>query len=360
MRIILSALSLCVLSACDPSFELEATEGMPRSDMSERMPGSDSMESYPSHNSAEAAGANESIISTDESDLSSNTGKTDDPWDICEERLGECNEADSTCLKALSECLEEQGENTTCLDIGVTCLGAGSPVDTCSDEVDTCFEGQASQIISDQSADQTQEIDTADATMSNGVDILAIGDSMLEWNMSDQGSIPEVAGAVSGMTVNNAAISGAQFLPEDGIPSQYTSGNYKVVIVNGGANDLNVGCTCGACMSQVDAIVDSQGQSGKMVSLIDTVTAMGARVVLLGYYQTLPGSEYDDCELERTALNTRYSAIGTSNNNVTYIDPSTVMTPTTTPEFYDDDKIHPSLAGSAAIGTLVGDAVSSF
>ncbi len=357
MRIILPALSLCVLSACDPSFELEAT---PRSDTSENTPRSDSTESYPSHNGAEAAEADEYIISADESDLSSNTGQTDDPWDICEEKLGECTDADSTCLKALSSCLKKQGEDTICLDTGVKCLEAGSSVDMCFDEVDTCFEGKESQMISEEPPDQTQEFDAADATMPNEVDILAIGDSMLEWNMSDQGSIPEVAGAISGMTVNNAAIGGAQFLPDDGIPSQYISGNYKVVIVNGGANDLNIDCTCGACMSRVDAIVDSQGLSGKMVNLIDTITTMGARVVLLGYYQTLPGSEYDDCELERTALNTRYSAIASSNHNVTYIDPSTVMAPTTTPEFYDEDKIHPSIAGSAAIGTLVGDAVSSF
>ena len=159
------------------------------------------------------------------------------------------------------------------------------------------------------------------------------------------------------MTVYNAAVSGAPLLTDDGIPSQAVSGSFDVVVVNGGANDLGSGCVCGQCMEVVDAIVSVDGLTGVMPSLVQGLANTGAHVVLIGYYKPLAGSEYEGCELERNALNTRYSIISQSQPQVTFIDPSEVMTPSSTPQFYDEDLIHPSPAGSFAIGTLIADTI---
>jgi hypothetical protein len=284
---------------------------------------------------------------------------SDDAWDTCAEATADCEDTEAECLQLFSSCLQEANEDTTCLDEAVSCLQAGDEEEGCFESIDLCLESAAAtQAKTEEESDQPEEY-FDDGDDSQPVDVFAIGDSMLEWNEWEQASIPEVAGQLSGMTVKNAAISGAQFLPEDGIPSQYIPGNYKAVLIAGGANDLNDGCVCGGCLSKVDAIIDAAALSGKMVNLVNNVTSNGAQVILIGYYQALPGSEFEGCEQERIALNSRYASLAVNRPNVTYIDPTSVMTPTSTPGFYDEDKIHPSASGSAAIGKLVGQVLLS-
>ena len=267
----------------------------------------------------------------------------DDSWDLCVETVGECETLEIACLQDMSTCLKDANADTTCLDEGIACLQAGGSDDDCLSAFDICLEAQSTDdldIAPDNGPNTTDAPDEGEADVAS-TDLLAIGDSMLEWNIWDNGSIPEVAAKLAGMTVTNAAIGGAQFLPEDGIPSQYIPGDYKAVIVNGGANDLGEGCVCGSCLSQVDAIVNSTAQTGAMVDLVNTLTVGATEVVLIGYFKPMPGSEFEGCEQERIALNTRYASIAAARPTVIFVDPSTVMTPTATPDFMQRIKFTP-------------------
>ena len=291
------------------------------------------------------------------------------PLDTCDASLDTCEDTEAACLKTFSACVKEKGEDTTCLDSVVTCLEAGTEADTCFSDLDMCFEAQSpdegdefvdEELINDEFEDEfgsgpeTGEDNTAAAA------VLAIGDSILEWNEWDGASIPEVAGQLAGMTVHNAAVSGEAFLAEApaGIPAQFTPGNYQAVILNGGINDLPAGCNQDGSMPTVDSIIAPSGQSGPMFDLIATITQGGAKVVIVGYF--VPYEYFEGCVDEVVALNTRYAALAQSNPSVAFVDSSSIITPTLNVQHYDQDKLHPSVSGSAAIGTLVADALNAF
>lgn len=192
------------------------------------------------------------------------------------------------------------------------------------------------------------------------VETLAIGDSVLEWNLDEGASIPEVWGEAAGLEVENAAVGGAMILDgEDGIPSQYEPGEWGRVLVNGGANDIGPdGCGCGDCMEVVDALVSPDASEGATVELVQQITGDGAHVVLLGYYTVSPESEFEGCEDELAALSERYAALAAGDPMVHFVDAAEVMDYTATPEFYDEDLIHPSIEGSEAVGQYIAEQVN--
>ncbi|MEM7154149.1 MAG: SGNH/GDSL hydrolase family protein [Myxococcota bacterium] len=193
---------------------------------------------------------------------------------------------------------------------------------------------------------------------SNDTDtMLAIGDSVLEWNAERGASIPEVAGELAGLAVTNASVSGAMLLEdEESIPSQYQPSDWEWVLVNGGANDVGDGCGCGDCVGQVDAIISADVGDGAMVELIDRIEADGAGIVLLGYYDIPPG-EFSDCDEEFAILHERYAQLASQRPAVLYVSMGDAIDPLADPETLDEDQIHPSVQGSAAIGALIAERI---
>ena len=114
-----------------------------------------------------------------------------------------------------------------------------------------------------------------------GTGILALGDSVLEWNGRD--AIPEVAAEMLGMDVQNNAIGGTRLIGD--IPETYEDGDWSWVLVDGGANDLNDVCGCSGCDSLLNQMVGPDGGYGVMVDLIERITGDGHQVAILGYYQ---------------------------------------------------------------------------
>ena len=112
-------------------------------------------------------------------------------------------------------------------------------------------------------------------------------------------------------------------------------------------------------MAVVDQIIDESAQSGVMVSLVEQAITDGAQVILLGYYATPQGSEFEGCDEERAAINQRYSALAAARAAVHFVDMGSVMSPQSTPGHYADDLIHPSVAGSQAIGEAVAAQISA-
>ncbi|MEM9460633.1 MAG: SGNH/GDSL hydrolase family protein [Myxococcota bacterium] len=188
--------------------------------------------------------------------------------------------------------------------------------------------------------------------------IYAVGDSVLEFHIDEGGSIPEVAAEVAGYDVVNAALGGAMVLEgENRIPNQYEPGGWSWVIVEGGANDLGDGCGCGDCMFVVDQLISADSSEGAMVELLERIEADGHDILLAGYYR-IPSNaeEFVECSEEFEALNARYEAYADSHDQVVFVDMGVAMDGTDQ-SLYAEDLVHPSLAGSQAVGTLVGETI---
>jgi lysophospholipase L1-like esterase len=190
-----------------------------------------------------------------------------------------------------------------------------------------------------------------------GPDVLAVGDSVLEWNLDEQRSIPEVFADRTGLGLTHAAVGGAMMLAdEESIPGQYVEGDWRVVIIDGGANDLGPdGCGCGDCVHVMDEIISPDLASGAMVDLVERARNDGAEVLLLGYYAPAPGSEFDGCEEELAVSTARMQALAEALEGVRFVDASTVVDWSRDPSHYAEDGIHPSPSGSAVIGNALAD-----
>ena len=188
-------------------------------------------------------------------------------------------------------------------------------------------------------------------------DILAIGDSMLAWNLEEGGSIPEVAGEDLGFSTENAAISGSYLSSGDDedIPLQYQAGDWSWVIVNGGGNDLTDECACGDCDEVLDGILSEESDGGTLYELVSQIVEDGSGVALLSYFE-MPeesGPGFYECNDELEKLVLRSTALADRNPEVVFLDSRGVVSIEENPEAYDDDFVHPSPQGSEMVGVAL-------
>lgn len=186
-----------------------------------------------------------------------------------------------------------------------------------------------------------------------GTGLLAIGDSVFDWNTDDDQSIPAVAALELGLDFQNNAVAGALLTGE--IPELYEEGDWTWVLVDGGANDLNERCACGACDDLIDEMITADGSSGIMAELVERITGDGHQVALMGYYRVPDNApEFTNCEEASGELNSRYEGLAAQYDSVIYVASSDVMTPDQI-ELYDDDLIHPSVEGSRVVGEYIAE-----
>ena len=191
-------------------------------------------------------------------------------------------------------------------------------------------------------------------------DILAIGDSFLEWHAESEASIPDVAGDHLNLAVANESISGSLFLKgRNRIPRQWVDNSWQWLILGGGGNDLNDSCHCSDCDEVMNALISSDGQNGAIPQLMDEVVATGAWVAFVGYMD-LPEDvdDFAECRDELTELRSRLSLSAESRDNVLFIDASLAFGPDEL-DHYEDDLIHPSELGAQAIGELVATEIAN-
>lgn len=174
----------------------------------------------------------------------------------------------------------------------------------------------------------------------------AVGDSILAHNKEQMASIADVVAGELGVPLRHNAVGGALLGGADGIPTLYEPGVSTHVLVNGGGNDFSAGCE-GAVL---DGIVSADLTRGLMVDLLDQIGADGAQSVIVSYY--IPQDGETGCDLFPELLR-RYRALGETREDVMYVCSLETITPSD-PELYDDP-VHPSPAGSAAVGRLVAD-----
>lgn len=182
-------------------------------------------------------------------------------------------------------------------------------------------------------------------------EILAIGDSMFDF-VGECADAPDLTGVVLGERVTNEAVGGATMLNDD-IPSQYRSGDWRWVIIDGGGNDMECESES-ACLAILDEVEAAWRE------LLDTVTDDGAQVALVGYPDFSPDSESGELwSVMGGEMMERMSGVADDYDGVFFVDLREVMNGETQPELFDEDLIHPSPAGAGVIADEIARVIST-
>jgi len=188
--------------------------------------------------------------------------------------------------------------------------------------------------------------------------IIAVGDSILEWN--DDASIPAILSRELNLPVDNRAVSGAEVstgfwggLRGFDIRKQLGADRPDILVMTGGGNDLGEACGCLQICAQEVEVLMTEGGGGELGQFLNDVTADGTLVFFLGY-ATPPvgGNEFSGCVPYFETLATRVAQIP----SVTYLSVDDVIDPMDI-SFYDEDRVHPSVKGSAAMARLLADVI---
>ena len=200
-----------------------------------------------------------------------------------------------------------------------------------------------------------------DAVPRGGGDIVAIGDSVMAWNGSQNRSIPDALSASLQRQVISRAVPGAQFDNGSGLAGavgfdvrrQMPGGQWNWVLMNGGANDLSSDCGCGACGPVVDALIGPGADTGAIPAFIARVRAQsGARVMWMGYYAGPGGGSFQGCRKYLVEMETRIARFAAATPGVEFVDSEDVID-RRDPALFASDNTHPSARASALIGAYL-------
>ena len=186
--------------------------------------------------------------------------------------------------------------------------------------------------------------------------ILVLGDSFMTSNVQTGQAVPNQLGRFLGAQVKSKAFAGARFryaLPLTGalgmnISKQYRDGPWDWVIINGGGNDMWLGCGCMRCERRMNKLISANGKRGEIPALVSRARRAGARVAYVGYLRS-PGmwSPIEHCKAEGDALEARIAVMAQRDPGVTFISLADVV-PRGDRSYYSADMIHPSVKGSRA------------
>ncbi|MEM7296297.1 MAG: SGNH/GDSL hydrolase family protein [Pseudomonadota bacterium] len=198
-------------------------------------------------------------------------------------------------------------------------------------------------------------------TINDDARIIVYGDSMLAWNSASGRSAPDRLAKIIGEPIQNQSVVAAHFSNALNafldIRRQRRAGDWDLVIVNGGANDLFFECGCGPCSGVVNRLIAENGLSGEIPSFIKSLRLEGAQVVFVGYHRrrNLIGPA-QGCADELDELDRRVERLAQIDEGFTFVSLSNVFTPGDA-SFYTFDRIHPSPRGSLAIARMMAEPV---
>ncbi|MGC1495449.1 MAG: SGNH/GDSL hydrolase family protein [Sulfitobacter sp.] len=197
--------------------------------------------------------------------------------------------------------------------------------------------------------------------------VLVMGDSFMTTNASAKQSFPHALSDLLNTNVKSKATTGARHLyalPITGmlgmnISKQYRPGNWDYVVMNGGGNDLWMGCGCGKCTRVMNKLIASNGRKGAIPSTILRARRDGAKVIYVGYLRSPGrGSPIERCKPAGDTLEARIKKLAALDPGVTFVSLSD-MVPHGDASFHAFDMVHPSPKGSAAAAKLVMSAIKS-
>lgn len=198
-------------------------------------------------------------------------------------------------------------------------------------------------------------------------DILVIGDSFLEWQALFNASIPDVLARESGRRVENRAASGAKFYltgasdnPRSVIPSQYETGDWNWVLINGGANDLITKCGCRKCDAVLDRLISKDGKRGIVPELVAKIRSDGPRVMMVAYYEgNARPNLFSRCAPVLREMVQRQIKLARAVRGVEVVRTKGAITPTNRSHF-GLDGVHLSRKGTKRVGVLLSKYLEQF
>ena len=195
--------------------------------------------------------------------------------------------------------------------------------------------------------------------------ILTMGDSMLAWHSNSRNSVSHAMEGILREPVIDRSVPGARIfynLPVSGalgmnISKQYIAGEWDWVILNGGGNDLWMGCACAICDRKIDRMISKDGRSGAIPGMVAKARARGARVIWVGYLRSPGvGSGVEYCKDEGDEIDARLTRLDAADPGFWFISLQDLV-PYGDRSFHDEDMIHPSRKGSHAIAARISDVI---
>ncbi|MEM7731625.1 MAG: SGNH/GDSL hydrolase family protein [Pseudomonadota bacterium] len=166
-------------------------------------------------------------------------------------------------------------------------------------------------------------------------------------------------------TVVDRSTIGARFqyaLPISGaagmnITKQYVPGAWDWIVVNGGGNDLWMGCGCMICDAKIDRLISADGMTGTIPGFLSKMRQTGAKVIYVGYMRS-PGltSPIEHCRDEGAALEGRIATLAAKDAGLIFLSLEDLV-PHGDGSYHMIDMIHPSQKGSHAIGQIISSVI---
>jgi len=204
------------------------------------------------------------------------------------------------------------------------------------------------------SPEQTPEV-------TQGPRILAMGDSMMAAHKLSGRAVSDYVARALNEPIRDHSMVGASMsyaLPITGamgmnISKQFRGGQWDWVVLNGGGNDLWLGCGCHSCDHKIEKLISEDGTFGKIPSLVTRLRSTGAQVLWVGYLRSPgSGSPIESCRDEGDELERRLTHMAKTQSGVHFVSIADLV-PHGDRSFHGIDMIHPSLKGSAEIGARV-------
>lgn len=186
-----------------------------------------------------------------------------------------------------------------------------------------------------------------------GPRIVVYGDSMMDWNSNTGTSTPDVLALMLGEPVRNQALTGARMThpvnPLFDIRKQRAKGDWKVAIVNGGANDMLLECACHFCRRNMDRLISADGSTGKLPDFMRSLRADGSAVIYAGYHRPREiNTPIRACGDEVDELEARVRRLMDADPMMTFVALADAF-PSGDTSYYDVDRFHPSKKGSEVL-----------
>ncbi len=205
-------------------------------------------------------------------------------------------------------------------------------------------------------------VESTDTTVSRSDPrILAMGDSMMAAHRISGRAVSNAVSRNLNEPVKDRSVVGARLmysLPISGamglnISQQFRNGSWDWIVLNGGGNDLWLGCGCHSCDGKMEKLISKDGASGKIPSLVSRLRSSGAQVLWVGYLRS-PGlsSPIESCRDEGDELEARITNLAQSTSGMHFLSIADLV-PHGDTSFHGIDRIHPSLKASEAIGERV-------
>ncbi|UZD90506.1 SGNH/GDSL hydrolase family protein [Cognatishimia activa] len=199
--------------------------------------------------------------------------------------------------------------------------------------------------------------------VTQGPRILAMGDSMMAAHKISGRAVSDYVARSLNEPIRDHSMVGASMsyaLPITGamglnIAQQFRGGEWDWVVLNGGGNDLWLGCGCHSCDNKMEKLITADGTTGKIPNLVTRLRNTGAQVLWVGYLRS-PGmdSPIENCRDEGDELEARLAHMAETTKGVHFVSIADLV-PHGDRSFHGIDMIHPSLKGSAEIGERVSN-----